>query len=46
LLTSEFVGEVNQKGSYPNLFEVSEVLPGAGLARTPEEKDCKMSYPS
>jgi branched-chain amino acid transport system substrate-binding protein len=46
LLTSEFVGEVNSTGSYPNLFEVKEILPGAGLARSPEEKDCKMAYPA
>jgi branched-chain amino acid transport system substrate-binding protein len=46
LLISEFVGQVNQKGSYPNLFEVEQILPGAKLARTPEEKDCKISYPA
>jgi branched-chain amino acid transport system substrate-binding protein len=46
LLISEFVGEVNGKDSYPNLFEVKDILPGAKLARTPAEKDCKLTYPA
>jgi branched-chain amino acid transport system substrate-binding protein len=45
-MITEFVGEVNQHGKYPNLFTVSETLPGAKLARTPAEKDCKLVYPS
>lgn len=46
LLITQFVGEVNQKGKYPNLFTVHDVIGGAGLARTPEEKDCKLTYPA
>jgi branched-chain amino acid transport system substrate-binding protein len=46
LLITEFVGEVNGKGEYPNLFEVKETIPGDKLAQTPEEKDCKMVYPA
>ena len=45
-LITQFVGEVNQKGSYPNLFTVHDVIGGSGLARTPEEKECKLSYPA
>lgn len=45
-LITQFVGEVNQKGSYPNLFTVHDVIGGASLARTPEEKGCKLTYPS
>ncbi|HKS70593.1 MAG TPA: ABC transporter substrate-binding protein, partial [Ktedonobacterales bacterium] len=45
-LITEFVGEVNQKGTYPNLFTVSEELPGAKLAATPEAKGCHMEYPA
>ncbi|MFZ3335362.1 MAG: ABC transporter substrate-binding protein, partial [Xanthobacteraceae bacterium] len=45
-MITQFVGEVNQKGSYPNLFTVHDVIGGAGLARTPEEKECKLSYPA
>ncbi|MGB6536719.1 MAG: ABC transporter substrate-binding protein, partial [Xanthobacteraceae bacterium] len=44
-LITQFVGEVNQKGNYPNLFTVHDVIGGADLARTPEEKECKLSYP-
>ncbi|MGH7014700.1 MAG: ABC transporter substrate-binding protein [Stellaceae bacterium] len=45
-MITEFVGEVNQKGTYPNLFTVSEELPGAKLAKTPAEKECKLTYPA
>jgi branched-chain amino acid transport system substrate-binding protein len=44
-LITQFVGEVAQ-GPYPNLFKVHDVIGGAGLARTPDEKDCKLSYPA
>jgi branched-chain amino acid transport system substrate-binding protein len=45
-LITEFVGEVNGKGEYPNLFEVKETIAGDKLAQTPQEKGCKMSYPA
>ncbi len=45
-MITEFVGEVNQKGKYPNLFTVSEELGGAKLAKSPAEKGCKLSYPA
>lgn len=45
-LITQFVGEVDQKGKFPDLFKVAQVIPGAKLARTPEEKECKMTYPS
>lgn len=44
-MITEFVGEVNQHGTYPNLFKVSEELAGEKLARSPAEKGCKLSYP-
>jgi len=43
-MISEFVGEVDQKGKYPNLFTVSDEIAGDKLAQTPAEKGCKMSY--
>jgi len=46
LLITEFVGEVNGEGKYPNLFEVQETIAGDKLAQTPAEKDCKISYPA
>ncbi len=46
LLITEFVGEVNGKGSYPDLFEVKETLPGPKLAESPVAKGCKMTYPA
>jgi branched-chain amino acid transport system substrate-binding protein len=45
-LISEFVGEVNGKSAYPNLFDVKQIIPGTNLARTPDEKECKLTYPS
>ena len=45
-MITEFVGEVNPKGSYPNLFTVSEELAGDKLARTPADKGCKLTYPA
>jgi branched-chain amino acid transport system substrate-binding protein len=45
-MITEFVGEVNQKGKYPDLFTVSEELAGAKLAKSPAEKGCKMSFPA
>lgn len=46
LMITQFVGEVNATGSYPNLFKVTDELAGAPLARTPEEKGCKLGYPA
>jgi branched-chain amino acid transport system substrate-binding protein len=46
LLITEFVGEVNGKGTYPYLFEVQETTPGPQLAKSPEEKGCKLTYPA
>lgn len=45
-MITEFVGEVNQKGKYPDLFTVSEELAGDKLASSPAEKGCKMSFPA
>jgi branched-chain amino acid transport system substrate-binding protein len=46
LMITQFVGEVNGAGSYPDLFKVHDEIGGASLARTPEEKDCKLTYPA
>jgi branched-chain amino acid transport system substrate-binding protein len=46
LMITQFVGEVNSAGSYPDLFKVTDELAGAPLARSPEEKDCKLTYPA
>jgi branched-chain amino acid transport system substrate-binding protein len=45
-MLTEFVGEVNPNGNYPNLFTVHDEIPGAKLARTPAEKGCRISYPT
>ena len=46
LLITEFVGEVNGKGEYPDLFTVKETIAGDKLAQTPAEKGCKITYPA
>lgn len=45
-MITEFVGQVNSKGTYPNLFTVDKEIPGVKLAASPEEKGCKMTYPA
>jgi len=45
-MITQFVGEVNPTGKYPNLFTVHDEIPGAKLARTPAEKGCTISYPA
>ena len=45
-MITEFVGEVNQQGKYPNLFTVSAEQAGEKLARSPAEKECKLTYPA
>jgi branched-chain amino acid transport system substrate-binding protein len=45
-MITQFVGEVNSGGKYPNLFKVHSELPSAPLARSPEEKGCKLTYPA
>jgi branched-chain amino acid transport system substrate-binding protein len=41
-----FPGSVNQSGTYPDLFNVSEVVPGAQIALSAADMGCKMTYPS
>ncbi len=45
-MITEFVGEVNSKGTYPNLFIVDKTIAGVDLAASPAEKGCKMTYPA
>ncbi len=44
LMADLFPGEVNSHGTYPNLFNVARVVPGASIALSVEEKGCKLSY--
>ncbi len=46
LIANEFPGYVLTNGSYPNLFHVAEIVPGARIALSPEQDGCKMTYPS
>ena len=46
LIGSEFPGQIKSGGSYPDLFDVAEVVDATKIARTAEEKGCKMTYPS
>ncbi|MDD2876756.1 MAG: ABC transporter substrate-binding protein [Acidiphilium sp.] len=46
LLLSMFPGHVIQTGKYPNLFDVSAIVPGAQLALPPAAAGCKMTYPA
>jgi branched-chain amino acid transport system substrate-binding protein len=44
LMTTLFPGEVNEKGSYPNLFNVERAVPGKDLALSVEDEGCKLDY--
>jgi len=45
LMSSEFPGEV-EKGSYPNLFKVSQIIAGDTAALPASETGCKLDYPA
>ncbi len=42
LLISMFPGEVIQTGTYPDLFRVSEIVPGASIARSAKQMGCSL----
>ena len=42
LLISMFPGHVNSTGKYPNLFEVSSIVPGASIAKSAKEMGCML----
>ena len=46
LMSSEFPGEINTNGKYPDLFKVSSVVPGDKAALPASETGCKLDYPA
>ncbi|GAN80865.1 ABC transporter substrate-binding protein [Acidocella aminolytica] len=46
MIANMFPGYVPKDASYPNLFDVSQTIPGGDIAKSPEEAGCKMAYPS
>jgi len=46
LIANEFPGYVLTDGTYPDLFHVADIVPGAIIALSPKEDGCKMVYPS
>ena len=46
LIGSEFPGQIKSGGKYPDLFDVAKVVDATKIARSVEEKGCKMTYPS
>lgn len=46
LIGSEYPGQINKSGSYPNLFDVADVVDASKIARSVEAKGCTMTYPS
>lgn len=46
MIANMFPGYVPKGAAYPNLFKVSEVVPGGTIARSPAETGCKLTYPS
>ena len=46
LMLSMFPGHVVKGAKYPDLFDVSSIIPGEKLALSPAAAGCKMTYPS
>ncbi|HET7549428.1 MAG TPA: ABC transporter substrate-binding protein [Usitatibacter sp.] len=46
LMSSEFPGEINQHGAYPNVFKVADVVPGEKAALPESQTGCKLDYPA
>ena len=46
LMSSEFPGEINTNGKYPDLFKVASVVPGDKAALPVTETGCKLDYPA
>ena len=46
LMSSEFPGEINTNGKYPDLFKVAEIVPGDKAALPVTETGCKLDYPA
>jgi branched-chain amino acid transport system substrate-binding protein len=46
LMSSEFPGEINTNGTYPDLFKVASIVPGDTAALPASETGCKLDYPT
>lgn len=46
MLANSFPGEMISDQDYPNLFKVADVIPGVDIELSPEEKQCKMTWPA
>jgi branched-chain amino acid transport system substrate-binding protein len=46
MIKSMFPGHVKVGGTYPDLFDVSEIVPGEKVALSPAQDGCKITYPS
>ncbi|MBW4025346.1 MAG: ABC transporter substrate-binding protein [Proteobacteria bacterium] len=46
MIANMFPGHVPPDATYPNLFEVANVVPEAQIAQSPQAAGCHMTYPS
>jgi branched-chain amino acid transport system substrate-binding protein len=46
MIANMYPGYVPKDATYPNLFKVADVVPGAQIAKTAAEAGCKITYPS
>lgn len=46
MIANMFPGYVPKNATYPNLFNVADVVPGDQIAKSPADAGCKMTYPS
>ena len=46
LMSSEFPGEINPTGKYPDMFKVADIVAGDKIALPVTETGCKLDYPA
>ena len=45
-MTTMFPGQVNAKGTYPNLFDVADTIAGQTIALSVKDDGCKLDFRS
>ncbi len=46
MIANMYPGNVPKDATYPNLFQVSQTVPGGTIAKSAEDAGCKLVYPS
>lgn len=46
MIANVFPGQVMKNATYPDMFDVAKVVPGASIAKSVADSGCQMTYPS